>query len=240
MRREDLQALALLAFLAVSITLTLPSRSEDICLGQGTFNSGSEVALKTPEGTFTIDFKFNITIEKVDSTYNITVIGEITNVSGPPALLQSKTPLLDFAVITDEGEFRWSDDKVFPAVMIPITDGVTSKMSLQNIKSSCITSVIIDAPGLGLHNIINIGVGMPQGYEGNRLSQPSVSQSTGTVTYTVESSYQGGTPAYSGASYAASLGSVGNEERLERYAIAAVIALIAAVGVGLLLYSLFT
>lgn len=250
MRIRKISPLLILALLVSTAVLASLSHATDACIGEGTINLASTVTLTTPEGNFTIDFMFLLTITRLDNEYNITVLGKITNITGPPVLLQAKLPLFDFTVSTDEGEYRWSDGKVFTAVMLPVTSGFAYEMSLPNIRSSCIRSVTIDASGLGLPNVVTISEG---GILGNVVS--GFSQSTNippsatttrsstpyTVTYSAMTNYLSGKAQPANAVHA-STGESANvkEGGIERNAIAAVIALLAAAGVGLLLYTLFT
>ena len=244
--RRKISSLLLLAFIALAATLTASSHATDVCLGEGTFNITSRATLGTPEGNFTIDFLFLITITRADNGYNVTVLGKIANITGPPVLLQAKLPLFDFTVSTDEGEYRWSDGKTFAAVMLPVSSGAAYKMSIANIKAACIRSVVVDVPGLGLSEVIVI-----KGLNVYYAAALSTSTLTTRVPYGVTLSQASSTSTYSSGPYervqpgnavfaSADEGAGATNERIERNAVAAIIALLAAVGVGLLLYTLFT
>ncbi|GEM_PF-5028776 len=243
-----------LLFLAVSLTMVVTtslSHAADACMGEGTFNLTSTATVVTPDGNFTIDFLFLINVTRIDSGYNISVLGKIVNITGPPVILQARVPLFDFAVSTDKGEYRWSDGKLFTAVMLPVSNGVTYGMRLQNIESSCIRSIVIDASGLGLHNLVIIGESGLWDNVRFGLAQSAETSSTHTTTRTSSPSYSMVTPTDTESSLYAKDLSVsavyagkGNahawEGSVERNLMAALIALLAALGVGLLLYTAFT
>ncbi len=240
-----------LTLLASTVALATSSHATDVCIGEGTFNITSTAILDTPEGNFTLDFLFMVNITRSDNVYNVSVVGVVTNITGPPVLLQAKLPLFDFDVSTEDGVYRWSDGKVFAAVMLPLSSDTAYRMSLMGIRSSCIRSITIDASGLGLPDIVAIGEGGvlsgymlgTSGQTVNGAGNSTESQSTPTVTYLVTATYTEGAygRAQPGNAAFAGIGSTTTaEEGIEKDAIAALIAALAAIGVGLLLYTLFT
>lgn len=244
--------LSLLTLTLIVSTAVLASLgyASDVCLGEGTLNITSTATVSTPEGNFTVDFLFFITITRLGSEYNVTVLGKITNITGPPVILQAKLPLFDFKVSTDKGEYRWSEGKVFTTAMLPVSSGAAYEMSLPNIRSSCIRSVIIGASGLGLPDMVTISEGgmlenAVLGIDQLNTVPASVTTAQLSITYTETSSittvHQSGRAQPANAVYASAGEGVNVEEKgIERNVIAAVIALLAAMGVGLLLYTLFT
>ncbi len=246
-------SLFVLVLITTAVMLAATSRAADVCMAEGTFNITSTTTLSTPDGNFSINFLFLITLARSGSGYNVTVVGKITNITGPPVLLQARLPLFDFAVSTDEGEYRWSDGKVFTAVLLPLSSGTTYRMSMTGIEASCIKSVTVDATGLGLPGVVTIGEGNTS-YAFTVMSTSTMSTRVPhgvTDTQTMTTSMHTTTTAYSGGGYTlippgkAVYGGVDeglSAERngVERNVVAAVIALLAALGVGLLLYTLFT
>ncbi len=244
--RRKISSLLLLASITSAAILAASSHATDVCLGEGAFNITSRAMLDTPEGNFTIDFLFLITIMRTDNEYNVSVLGKITNITGPPVLLQAKLPLFDLTVSTDGGEYRWSDGKVFATVMLPVSSGASYRMNITNIKAACVKSVTVDVPGLGLSDVVVI-----KGSNVYYAAALSTSTPTTRVQYGVTLSQTSSTSTYPSESYesvqpgnavfaSVDEGAGATNEGIERNVVAAVIALLAAVGVGLLLYTLFT
>lgn len=233
-----------LTFLLSTAALASLSHAASVCIGEGTMNITSTATLTTPQGNFTIDFLFLVNVTASSNGYNVTVLAKVVRIAGPPILLQAKLPLFDLAVSTDQGVYRWSDGKVFAAVMLPLSSGTVRVMSVSNI-TSCIRSITIDASGLGLPGVVTVG---KEGLSGNAalgLSQSASLPTSETTTrasstYTTTNYLGGGQPVnavYAGTGESAE--GIG-KEGMEGNAVAAVIALLAAMGAGLILYALFT
>jgi len=252
MKTRQAASLAALALTVLAALLAVTGHSTDVCMGEGSFDTLSVAVINTPEGNFTIYFEVTISIVNTDGGYNVSVLSRITNITGPPILLQARLPLFDFAVTTDNGEYRWSDGKVFAAVMTPVSSGLTYRMSLTGIKASCIKSVSVDVPGLGIPDIVSVaslkgtyyGPAMTQTYTRSPNGSPTIytiiTADTNTATSTEVSG--GEVNALGGKAVFAGSGSTDEEMGggVERNVIAAVIALLAAIGTGLLLYTLLT